>query len=1061
MRKNPALTFQGALRILGKHDSPTIGKLDKALGLGLLVGGGAAALLAPPLAPIAVFGALWGWVDQKNETIGLLRAAVAGLSKRLSGVRGLERRELLAAAHTTLVVAAYFEVIEEIIGEKAFKALEISDAEKVMIRNETKGMFGSLYTREVPAPSAAVGAREHRAELVKWYAGFDFAFRDFVDGLASATRMSQNAKVPQRILAKYESMFIDLAAQVPEFAIWASVGEHAATRTAVRDTVAPVREILSTHHGALSRVERLLGLVAAETKARDLCEVLSKANRGVLNDPIVPDDTRRSDSLISYPAIRDIFVNPRYKVAENDADVRPADETWWRDRPVFDDLDVFMTAHLTAPGATRLPMLVLGHPGAGKSLLTKVLAARLPASDYTVVRVPLRSVGANAPVADQVQQALDAATHRRILWHELAEQSAATVRVVLLDGLDELLQAAQLDRGAYLQEVMRFQQIEADQDRPVIVLVTSRTLVADRVDIPRGTPVIKLEDFTDEQIDTWLSAWRNANLTAIESGAMRGLTSTEALHQRALACQPLLLMMLAVYAADPAAPRLDADLSTAALYERIFENFAAREVAKRAPHRLTPAEAAAGIEDHIGRLSVAALAMFNRGLKCIGERELQADLQVIGKPRPDAPAHEQGRRLLGEFFFVHSPEANRLSPDSTRTDLERAYEFLHATFGEYLVAAWIIDELRDIADAAYGGKRGDREPDDSLLFAVLSHEAIATSAPTRDFAAELFARLAEDERAQIHRALVALIAGYRRRRRSDDYAAYRPTERDAVRELAAYSANLYLLAVYFQAGPIHIDDYWSPAVELWSVGLDGVAWSAQVRSLHRAGDEIHPFASDAPPQLTWALAARLAGWRADRERHGTAIADGVTYFDPHDWADSMGSWLVAATAGIDCAMFVRPAPTSTSAIEIVDVVNLMSNFLRIRVAYLRPEFVDSCIEFIEGCSLDMRLDERMLLALAYFHPGVFVRYPFLHRPELFESVRDELRYVLVHGSRARIEGWEAMMARLDEPDPEVGISAAAMLLNTLMGNNVLVERSRVSPEMLGEEGRNMVADPVN
>ncbi|CRK58490.1 hypothetical protein [Alloactinosynnema sp. L-07] len=27
MRKNPALTFQGALRILGKYDSPAINKL--------------------------------------------------------------------------------------------------------------------------------------------------------------------------------------------------------------------------------------------------------------------------------------------------------------------------------------------------------------------------------------------------------------------------------------------------------------------------------------------------------------------------------------------------------------------------------------------------------------------------------------------------------------------------------------------------------------------------------------------------------------------------------------------------------------------------------------------------------------------------------------------------------------------------------------------------------------------------------------------------------------------------------------------------------------------------
>src|SRR3712207_7629487 len=42
-------------------------------------------------------------------------------------------------------------------------------------------------------------------------------------------------------------------------------------------------------------------------------------------------------------------------------------------------------------------------------------------------------------------------------------------------------------RTGYLHDVVRFQELEADQDRPVAVIVTSRTVVADRVDIPQGT----------------------------------------------------------------------------------------------------------------------------------------------------------------------------------------------------------------------------------------------------------------------------------------------------------------------------------------------------------------------------------------------------------------------------------------------------------------------------------------------------------------------------------------------------------------------------------------------
>ena len=43
-----------------------------------------------------------------------------------------------------------------------------------------------------------------------------------------------------------------------------------------------------------------------------------------------------------------------------------------------DDFAGFLAAHLTTTQATEAPMLLLGQPGAGKSSLTRILAARLP-----------------------------------------------------------------------------------------------------------------------------------------------------------------------------------------------------------------------------------------------------------------------------------------------------------------------------------------------------------------------------------------------------------------------------------------------------------------------------------------------------------------------------------------------------------------------------------------------------------------------------------------------------------------------------------------------------------
>jgi len=57
-------------------------------------------------------------------------------------------------------------------------------------------------------------------------------------------------------------------------------------------------------------------------------------------------------------------------------------------------------------------------------MVTKVLPAHLPTAEYTTVRVPLRAVGANAPIRHQIQQGLDLATHRRVEWTRPADETA-------------------------------------------------------------------------------------------------------------------------------------------------------------------------------------------------------------------------------------------------------------------------------------------------------------------------------------------------------------------------------------------------------------------------------------------------------------------------------------------------------------------------------------------------------------------------------------------------------------------------------------------------------------
>jgi hypothetical protein len=129
MRREPSLTFHGALEILGHGEQGWLKKLNNALGVAILaagVGAGVAAVGPPALASAGMFAAVWGWVEQKGLAIDLLGQAVARVSGKLAGTSGYERRQLIAAAHTTIVVAAFFEAFTKEIGTQASGELGIS-----------------------------------------------------------------------------------------------------------------------------------------------------------------------------------------------------------------------------------------------------------------------------------------------------------------------------------------------------------------------------------------------------------------------------------------------------------------------------------------------------------------------------------------------------------------------------------------------------------------------------------------------------------------------------------------------------------------------------------------------------------------------------------------------------------------------------------------------------------------------------------------------------------------------------------------------------------------------
>jgi hypothetical protein len=544
---------------------------------------------------------------------------------------------------------------------------------------------------------------------------------------------------------------------------------------------------------SLADIESLLSLSSGRQPA-DITLALSNAYRAVLGRPILAED--QSLTGVQLPTLKDSYLDPDFRVGAVRAGELSFDEDWWAAVPVRSDLTEYLGDFLTSPEAAAAPLVVLGQPGAGKSVLTKVLAARLPPRGFLPVRVALREVPAEAEVQDQIEYAIRAATGLRMDWPEVARAAGAAVPVVLLDGFDELLQATGVSQSDYLLKLARFQQREADQGRPVIVLVTSRIAVSDRVRYPDGTIALRLEPFRTDQIVSWLRTWNACNEQLITARGLKPLTAEVLSRHRALASEPLLLLMLAMYDADANALQRgsgtgeEGGIDETRLYEELLTSFAAREIAKSGDSA-SDADLSALVEQELQRLSLIAFSIINRRRQWVTEAELDADLAaLLGQPATQQAGFRtpltQAEIAIGRFFFVQRAQAV-LEGSRMQT-----FEFLHATFAEYLAARLTVQLAIDLLRRRSSLMVNRAMADDDLLYGLLSFAPLSSRQILRFIKSICQRQVPETDRRRLADLLIDVFAASENRT-EHHYNAYRPAPLPISSRHGVYGANLILL----------------------------------------------------------------------------------------------------------------------------------------------------------------------------------------------------------------------------------------------------------------------------
>ena len=853
------LSYSDAAKLLGGADSKIVAAIDKLVG-GILLAASASGI-----------GLALGLFEAKAEFVRLSTGLVSSLSDKLRGLDRFSKSERLGAALAVLVLVAYFEELDRfqstaegnpdlpynvhtVMRHAARQKLRKPDQVSVVTESPGhSGKLGSLVRGllhdelPVPVPQCPYEATLERirelygrlsAQLAAYIVGaeaWDTLHPDDRKAFLKAFQESVGRGASER----YEELFRRLATDFPEVAFWASLVDHQATRGAIRDLRA-----------GLAGLESVLAGITTGRAADERRDALARSYRAALDQRVLETGEVPAEGL-RIPALGAAYINPDFRVAEVGLRDSPHLEQWWDEHPVRDDFQGFLLGYLTSPQATTGPLVLLGQPGSGKSVLTKVLAARLPAREFLAVRVVLREVPSDTDLQSQIEYAVRDATRENLTWPDLVSTAGDALPVVMLDGFDELLQATGVSQSDYLEKIALFQEREALHGHPVAVVVTSRTAVADRARMPPGGAVsVRLEPFSDQQVTQWLEIWNQANASFHATSGLRPLPAETVLEGAELARQPLLLLMLALYDADDNALQATQDnLSHAQLYERLLTRFAEREV-RKTRGGLDDEQIRQEIERELLRLSVAAFAMFNRNRQWATERELNSDLDILLGSDDRRPGTPSGFRaplsaaqvVIGHFFFIHQAQAVR---DDVRLT---TCEFLHATFGEFLVARLVareLDDLARIAEITADRSRADK-PDDAFIYALLSYAPLSARATTVEFLADCITLIPRARRAVLRRLLLTLFHTALDTRLPASHSDYEPVRLSAPARAAAYSANLLVLLVLTGGeitgrelfpGASETITAWRQQALLWRSQLspDGWSWLATRLDFHRIG----------------------------------------------------------------------------------------------------------------------------------------------------------------------------------------------------------------------------------
>lgn len=620
-------------------------------------------------------------------------------------------------AHILIVFAAYFDSIKMYLPNEE-KIICLSDKEKYVLTDEAIKKYIE-YLEEKLKSKADIRAREvfesdlsmpnpiesingYLDGLKKFYDLLNHEFKEFYEKLSFWEELKENQRdafsgvireIPTKAVENYQKQYYELSIKFNDFFVWGNIQEHKEIKQRIDVGFEEISKQIDTYY------ERL-----KEEKAKETLEKYEKLYLEYINGEIIDTSEMESFSAedIVFPAKKHIFIPQSFQTLLYKNNMR-LEQDAWKNCDERENIGKFISDTLRHPVLGQLPLLILGLPGAGKSLLCNMLAAKILLHEYHVIIIKLRDTVADETISQQISQQMKRDFTNACTWDDIAESGISKPVLLIFDGYDELLQASGRTHSDFIKKISEFQKNQKNiYNIFVRCIVTSRTILIDKALIMENTPIIKLCDFNKKRIELWSNIWNENNVYFFKKNKLEAFEVDKSSKIYELAKQPLLLLMLALYDSNSNALKKQENMNSTELYYSLIWEFVSREKRKDYIFRSKQeSEQQEIIEKEVSKLSIAALGMYNRRALYIRATELQSDIEFIQQKENEADQLKtaelkESDKLLGSFLFVQKLKSTEIVEKGEIKNT--AYQFLHNTFGEFLTAYFIVCEIFNILD---------------------------------------------------------------------------------------------------------------------------------------------------------------------------------------------------------------------------------------------------------------------------------------------------------------------------------------------------------------------------